>query len=87
MILVNQSLLMERTMTPSEFRKIRALDRASLYARQARAMLRDAYASDPDIDRRHKLDEVMVSLQEYEDTITGAVNEAYEQLAADQPST
>jgi hypothetical protein len=49
-------------------------------------MLLDAYASDPDIDRRHKLGEVMVSLQEYEDTIAGALNEAYERLAADQPS-
>jgi hypothetical protein len=70
---------------PYEFRKIRVLDQASLYARQARVLVQEAYSRDPNSERRNKLDAVLVALQEYEDAASGAVNEAYEQLAFDQP--
>lgn len=72
-------------MKPYEFRKIRALDQASLCARQARVLVQDAYLKDPNSERRAKLDAVLVALQEYEDAASGAVNKAYEQLAFDQP--
>lgn len=49
-------------MTPYDFRKIRALDHASLHAKKARREIREAYAADPNIERRRKLDEVMVAL-------------------------
>lgn len=71
-------------MTPSDFRKIRALDHASLHVKKARREIREAYAADPNIERRRKLDEVMVALQEYEDVVCIAANEAYEQLTKDQ---
>ena len=74
-------------MTPTDFKKIRALDQASVYAHQARAMVQEAYSGDPNIYRRNKLDEVMVALQEYEDMIASALDEAYARLVADQPST
>lgn len=71
-------------MNPSDFRKIRALDQASLHAKQARRAIREAYAADPNIERRRKLDEVMVTLQEYEDVVCIAANEAYAKLTKDQ---
>jgi hypothetical protein len=71
-------------MKPSDFRKVKALDHASLYAKQARRAIREAYAADPNIDRRRKLDEVMVALQEYEDVLCIEANEAYEKLTKDQ---
>jgi hypothetical protein len=75
----------ERILEPHEFRKIRALDQASLYARQAKVLVQEAYARDPNSARRDKLDAVLISLQEYEDTTVAATNEAYEQLSFDQP--
>lgn len=74
-------------MTPHDFRKIRALDQASVYAHQARAMAQEAYVRDPNIDRRNKLDEIMVALREYEAMAASALNEAYARLAANQPSS
>lgn len=71
-------------MTPSNFRKLRALDQAYLYAKQARFMAQEAYARDTDPNRRKRLDEVLVSLQEYEDMTSLALNKAYENLTKDQ---
>ena len=71
-------------MIPSDFRKITNLDRALLFARQAKNMLRESYVSDPDMNRSVQLDEMIVLIEKYEDTIATALDAAYEHLNAQQ---